>query len=298
MYLGTSTAAADFSNVDNWEKTIGGGDPSKYLTKEAFEAFKATYNQTIDGLEHRITDLETVINRSSYVITLQKDPSTAGSVSGGGRFVAGTEVTVVATPDAEGDYTAFDGWYEGETKVSENASYTFTVSGARTLVAKFKYGNNIIPYTANAKLPNFDQGAFGDAVITSHTFDGSAGKIKFNVNVTSIGGDAFYGCSGLTSITIPDSVTSIGDYAFYGCSGLTSITIPDSVTSIGESAFEDCTGLTSVTCEATTPPTLGSNAFNNNASGRKIYVPSASVNAYKNANNWSTYASDIEAISA
>ena len=65
--------------------------------------------------------------------------------------------------------------------------------------------------------------------------------------VTSIGDYAFYGCSGLTSVTIPTSVTSIGATAFYGCSGLTSVTIPNSVTSIGENAFYECTGLTSVT---------------------------------------------------
>ena len=90
-------------------------------------------------------------------------------------------------------------------------------------------------------------------------------------SVTSIGEKAFYLCSGLTSVTIPESVTyigyaafncssnlrsvtipesvtSIGSFAFAGCSGLASVTIPESVTSIGDNAFSGCSGLTSVTC--------------------------------------------------
>ena len=65
-------------------------------------------------------------------------------------------------------------------------------------------------------------------------------------SVTSIGDYAFYECSSLTSVMIPNSVTSIGDYAFYGCTGLTSVTIPNSVTNIGDRAFSGCSGLTSV----------------------------------------------------
>ena len=75
-------------------------------------------------------------------------------------------------------------------------------------------------------------------------------KVTYNgkeYSVTSIGYYAFQNCSGLTTVTIPNSVTSIGGSAFSGCSGLTSVTIPNSVTSIGNSAFSDCSGLTSVT---------------------------------------------------
>ena len=105
--------------------------------------------------------------------------------------------------------------------------------------------------------------------------------------------DAFYNCSGLASITIPDAVTSIGSSAFSGCSGLTSINIPDGVTSIGSYAFSGCSGLTSVYCRPTTPPTLVASAFYTNASDRKIYVPTSSADAYKAAEGWSDYADAI-----
>ena len=65
-------------------------------------------------------------------------------------------------------------------------------------------------------------------------------------SVTSIGTRAFYDCTGLASVIIPNSVTSIASIAFHGCTGLTSVTIGNSVTSIGMFAFEGCTGLTSV----------------------------------------------------
>ena len=64
--------------------------------------------------------------------------------------------------------------------------------------------------------------------------------------VTSIGDYAFRGCSGLTSVEIPNSVTSIEEFAFYDCEGLKNVTIGNSVTSIGDNAFSCCYGLTSV----------------------------------------------------
>ena len=79
-------------------------------------------------------------------------------------------------------------------------------------------------------------------------FSGCTGLTSITIpnSVTSIGYKAFSGCTGLTSIEIPNSVTSLGNYAFENCTGLISIEIPNSVTSIGSSAFLGCTGLTSI----------------------------------------------------
>ena len=119
-------------------------------------------------------------------------------------------------------------------------------------------------------------------------------------SVKIIGNNAFYGCSNLINLTIPDSVTTIGEYAFAYCGSLTSVTIPDSVTTIGSKAFWGCDSLTSVYCKATTPPTLGNYVFwryNHIWNPVKlycyIYVPAASVEAYKSTTNWNEYADAI-----
>ena len=118
------------------------------------------------------------------------------------------------------------------------------------------------------------------ASIGNYAFEDCTGLTSITIpnSVTSIEDSAFKYCRGLTSITIPNSVTSIGYAAFEHCTGLTSITIPDSVTSIGDWAFNGCTGLTSITIPDSVT-SIGSNAFEyctgltsiNVASGNNCY---------------------------
>ncbi len=91
--------------------------------------------------------------------------------------------------------------------------------------------------------PSFDD---MKTALTEHTDDLVDLDLSLCTGLTIIDYGAFWNCTGLTSVTIPNSVTIIDYGAFYYCTGLTSITIPDSVTSIGDSAFLGCTGLTSI----------------------------------------------------
>ncbi len=104
----------------------------------------------------------------------------------------------------------------------------------------------------------------------------------------------FKNCSNLRNVTLTDGLTVIGQSMFDNCTSLTSITIPRSVKSIGNSAFKGCTGLKEIYCKSTTPPSLGSSSlFENTAETLKIYVPRASVDAYKTDSDWKKYKDSI-----
>ena len=92
-----------------------------------------------------------------------------------------------------------------------------------------------------------------------------------------------------TGYSIPDGVTKIGDRAFSDCNKLTVMTIPGSVTTIGIEALKSCTDLTELFVHATTPPTVGTNAFMNVNLAIPVYVPAASLETYKKANGWKDF---------
>ena len=136
----------------------------------------------------------------------------------------------------------------------------------------------IIPEKVSYNGTNYSVTSIGDwafyecSILTSVTIPNS---------VTSIGGWAFCDCSALTSVTIPNSVTSIEDWTFCDCSALTSVTIPNSVTSIGSNAFSSCTSLASITIPNSVT-SIGSNAFSSCTSLASITIP----NSVTSIGNW------------
>ncbi|MCQ2330700.1 MAG: leucine-rich repeat domain-containing protein, partial [Paludibacteraceae bacterium] len=163
-----------------------------------------------------------------------------------------------------------------------------------------EYG--IITYTASERLPGYNGSlavgatTFGSA-ITSHTFSNGTGTITCNEKITQIGEAAFFNCTGLTSIEIPNSVDSIRLYAFQGCTGLTSIEIPSSVIRIRGNAFWACSGLTSVTVfwtDSASIAPIASSSFGEIAngagrSGATLHVPNGTAELYQQAEEWNKF---------
>ena len=210
------------------------------------------------------------VEKAPYTLTLKSSNDAQGNATITEAVDCNTlNATITATPNTGYHFVQ---WSDGNT----DNPRTLTVSQDMELTAEFEKdvdptwqitytsinGNTITPTKTDV---------FG-ANIVSNVYENGVGTITFDGPVTSIGEDAFfrsslltsiiipdrvinigyhafYECSSLTSVIISNSVKSIGNGAFFGCSSLLSITIPDSVTSIGESAFDACLGLEVIVVE-------------------------------------------------
>ena len=112
-------------------------------------------------------------------------------------------------------------------------------------------------------------------------------------NISSLSSNSFSNCSSLASVVMPDSITSMGVNAFNNCFSLATITIPSGIAIIQNGAFNNCLGMKEYHLLPTTPPSIA-NPFGTMPSDCIIYVPSASLEAYQTATNWSTYASYMQ----
>lgn len=118
--------------------------------------------------------------------------------------------------------------------------------------------------------------------------------IFIHEGVKTVGPNAF-SCGMAQRVVISQGVTTIGTYGFTSCGEKTTrITVPDSVESIGDSAFYNCNGVKQFHFKRNSPPTLGKNVFSGISSDCIIYVPKGRLSSYKNATNWSAYASYMQ----
>ena len=264
------------------------GDPAQPLTitigSKAFygcSKLKLTLSNS-ENIEYRIatdafstgaTIMYGIDNVSSKLI----NPSTSGHTTVGfdGRWQVSAPglylflpSPITPTTSSYGDFQYTDDqgtWYfdlidsNGNTvTLSSNNNMSVSTLGASTYANTNTYSAKLRKFVPNegitiVNIPKFigiSQESNKYAVTELYyTFQNCSGLTSITIpdSVTCIGGYAFYCCINLTSITIPDSVTSIGTNAFQNCIGITSITIPDSVTSVGESAFYGCSNLTSIT---------------------------------------------------
>ena len=273
----TYSDAFDGSLIEYATLHVPGTAIDAYKTKDPWSGFKSVekivmsahrLTYIVDGEEYKSYEIE-----EGATITPESEPTKEGYTFSGWSEIPETmpahDVTVTGTfekNNPSGSCGANLTW------TYEEATKTLTISGEGAMTNYER--NNFSPWyeyrdeIASAILES------GVTTIGNYAFYGCSGLTSITIpnSVTSTGFQAFAGCSGLTSITIPNSVTSIGNAVFYGCSGLTSITIPNSVTSIGNAAFEDCTVLTSVTIPNSVK-SIGSSAFNGCSALTSITIP-------------------------
>ena len=190
---------------------------------------------------------------------------------------------IAVTAALSADALTFDYTYQGQT-------LTYYVEDANSTKCKVYRGQNV---SSDVEIPEIAIDPSGNSY-TVTSIGGSAfyectglTSVTIPNSVTSIGGSTFCKCTSLTSVTIPNSVASIGDYTFYECTGLTSVTIGNSVTSIGDYAFFNCSIIT-IYSAADNAPDISYNSFSNDTyKNCMVKIPQAAKASY--TSKWSNF---------
>lgn len=168
------------------------------------------------------------------------------------------------------------------------------------------WGNNLI---VEIYIPNtisyIGNGAFRDCInlkkvsipnsittINDYAFERCSNLevLDWHDGITNIGKYCFNNCSSLNDIKLPESIEKISFGSLYGCVGLSKLTLPKKISGIEKWALYGCTGLKEITCEAINPPLIeAQEAINNIDLSIPVYVPAASIEAYKSADYWSEF---------
>lgn len=248
----TTIGETAFKNCGNLKTVYTNCDETEWNTKLGKNAFQGTLAAN-EGFNYSSPPATT-----NYTVTITVSGN--GTVSGGGMYPEGDEVTVIATPDTN---YKFVHWTENGTSVSTTKIYQFTLTGDRSLTAVFEEftpnsgacGMDVY-YTfdeATGVLTISGTGAMKDYLQGEAPWYDLRAQIKSVVienGITIVSQFGFHNCDALTSVTIPDSVTSFHTGAFSDCDALTSFTIPSQVKSMGQGVFTGCSNLTSVTISA------------------------------------------------
>ena len=231
LYWSSSDTLEEFWNYDLYDShwvhyTIFFSDSNFYLVREI------EGDGPIDGGSVRLVRSA----QDYYSVNATPNPSGGGTVSGYGTYQWGGACTLTATA-AEG-YTFF-GWAENGVWMSTDAEYSFPVGYDHNLVAVFVANGNINFADTNVKTlcaANWDSNNDGElsyleaASVTSlgdvfknNTTIHSFNELQYFIGLTTIGEQAFYGCTELTQVTIPEYVASVGSKAFWNCPALQTV---------------------------------------------------------------------------
>ena len=271
-----------------------------YVPCGASEAYQGTdgWNEFLNIIEMCAGEVEVTIN-----------PLEGGTVTGAGYYSEGDVCVLTATPNQG---YIFGNWTENGRIVSMDSVCSF-YAHPTTIMANFCSNNPITFADANVKalcVANWDTNGDGElsyveaAAVTNlgQVFRNKSTITSFNelqyfINLTSIGASAFYNCTSLTSVEIPNSVTSIEGSAFSSCTNLESVIIGRSVASIGNNAFARCYHLNSITVFAETPPSLlypyTDYPFSYVPNNIPVYVPCDALEDYQTASGWSRFTNII-----